>query len=153
DFSIIKVNNLYHLVYLNEDRTVCPAGSLMDAITFGHATSPDLENWTSAGTILGAFQHPWDDLHLWAPTLFVKDVYVYMFFTGVDDYGNQRIGGARTRWDSDPNLIHWTELPAGSIDQANPSLTCGVEVPSCLCDFATTNMQFRDPFVMRDTQL
>jgi glycosyl hydrolase family 32 len=158
DFAIIKFNGVYHLFYTLHDRTICGENDAGNAITFGHSTSTDLENWTSQGTVLLAGPHPWDGYHLWAPTLIQKDVYLYMFFTGVDGSlptGQQRIGGARIRTDIHPDLHSgWTEFPAGSIDQPNPLLTCGTEIPGCLCGPSLgAAAEVRDPFVMRDVQL
>ena len=159
DFAFIKFNGVYHLFYTLHDRTMCREEQVGNAITFGHSTSTDLENWSFQGTVLVAGPIAWDGLHLWAPTLIQKDPYLYMFFTGVDGSGSlnhqQRIGGARIRTDIHPDLHSgWTEFPAGSIDKANPILTCGVEIPECLCGPTVGNLaEVRDPFVMRDVQL
>jgi sucrose-6-phosphate hydrolase SacC (GH32 family) len=158
DFAFTKFNGTYHLFYTLHDRAICKEEEVGNAITFGHSVSTDLENWTYTGTVLGAGIHAWDGLHIWAPTVVQKDVYHYMFFTGVDgasQNGQQRIGGARMRNDVSPTLSQgWTEFPAGSIDKTNPILTCGTEIPGCLCGPSVGNTaEVRDPFVMRDTQL
>ena len=139
DFTLIKHDGLYHLFYIRYNWLLPAAQTEND---LGHATSPDLWNWTQAPTVLPARDTSWDRTHIWAPSIVERDGVFYMFYTGVSTIPDtcntwQRIGVATST-----DLMEWTRLDA-------PIYSC-TEVPWTVCDSASTNTAFRDPFVMPD---
>src|SRR5262249_18693533 len=87
----------------------------------------------------------WNRSHVWSPSLIETNGRTYMFYTGVDDAGDQRIGytstaaldTSNTLWDGARVMVwqaqdtHWA-LPA----------------PPVYSGFT----QFRDPYVMHDPE-
>jgi hypothetical protein len=134
DFTILKDDNgAYHIFYIRHD-TSEPAAN---EIALGHATSPNLYDWSNAHPVVVPIESPvtWDDSHVWAPTI-VRDAggTYYMFFTGVHDITGaqlQRIGVATST-----DLYNWTNRTL--------VMDCESAVPWSRC------ADFRDPFVMPD---
>ena len=108
----------------------------------GHATSTDLRNWTVQARNVLQVPGTWDTHHVWAPHVVRKanDITYYMFYTGVDDNENQKIGVATST-----DLVSWTRratpiLAATNIPWVDPNPP----------DPYFGQQQFRDPFVMED---
>ena len=135
DFSVIKVDDLYHAFYI---KTNTSTGA---ETVLGHATSPDLWNWSFPADSFQVAPGPaWDDANVWAPSLIEKNGTFYMFYTGVSAAdGIQRIGVAST---TDRLLSNWTRLQPDWVFECN-------DVGWARCD----PNAFRDPFVMPSSGL
>ena len=109
----------------------------------GHATSYDLYNWTQQPPVLPARDGEWDNQHVWAPSIVLRDGLYTLFYSGVTNvpgvYDNyQRIGIATST-----DLFNWTP-------SAQPVFSCE-QVPWSFCDPLQPDLTgFRDPFVMPD---
>ncbi len=131
------VRELFHLIYQRS------AGPQRLETTFGHAWSADLTNWSVDTLAFSVDDAPWNAAHVWAPSIIYHDAKYYLFYTGVDQSSDQRIGYATTAlldtsntvWDS-PRVMVWE---ARSTKWAVPD--------PWMYSFQT---QFRDPFVMDD---
>jgi hypothetical protein len=139
DFTLVKHDGLYHLFYIRHNVQL-PTNETENDL--GHATSPDLWNWTQAPPVLAARPDNWDRSQIWAPSIVQKDSVFYMFYTGVSTIPDttqlwQRVGVATST-----DLLEWTRLDS-------PVFTCR-DVPWSYCDSTTQNSAFRDPFVMPD---
>ena len=83
DHSLVFVEGLWHLYYIRGDQT-----------SFGHATSPNLVDWTIHDTVLCTGPGDEDDLQLWAPCVVPMGEKVghwLMFYTGVNTSAAQRV--------------------------------------------------------------
>jgi hypothetical protein len=97
---------LFHLYYTRRNRNLPPPE---DEAALGHTWSQDLRNWSIPDTMV---EFPrgsvgWDKLHVWAPTIIRQSGTYYMFYTGVDSAGDQRLGYATTALLDTSNTV-WT---------------------------------------------
>lgn len=127
---------LFHLLYIRR----LPNG---DEWTLGHAWSPDLQNWTSDRYAFrtgapGTF----DAGHVWAPSIVQNGNLLYMYYTGVDAGGNQRIGRVTTSLLDTTNTV-WSDR---KLVYAADSTSWVVRHPPAF----SFQSQFRDPFVFHD---
>ncbi len=134
-------HGVFHLFYIRHfTGNVAPADN---ETTFVHAwyrpwASGDLW-WEVDSTAFSRSRVGWDSKHVWAPSIITShDGRSYMFYTGVDDLENQRIGFASTSL-IDTSDTQWTREsgPAFTADQAE---WVDKHPPQ----------QFRDPFVIED---
>jgi len=133
----------FHLFYIRQNQLskqfVCPGGSCIEK-NLGHAVSNDLHTWTVLDTAaIRVRPGRWDSQHVWAPTIVRKGVKYYMFYTGVDNANDQRIGIATST-----DLIHWTQGDS-VLDAASAGLW--VEPAPSQANF---DAQLRDPYVIED---
>ena len=128
--------NLFHLLYI---RRLPPDG---EEWTLGHAWSPDLQNWTTDRYAFGTGPAgTFDAGHVWAPTIVQNGNLTYMFYTGVDAAGNQRIGRVATAL-LDTTNTDWSILGRKMVFEAES--TSWVSRHPQLFGFSD---QFRDPYV------
>ncbi len=161
DFTIVKKGGLYHLFYTRVQRFVyrhykTATREVLNETTFGHATSPDLEHWTEADSVLRIRPWTWDAHHLWAPTYVEINGLSYLFYTGVKDtqwtsdpadWGPRRqlIGYAASL---DPNLTNWIQLTNPVWGPCGTGGLPGVSWALCLPTVPRGTADFRDPFVL-----
>jgi hypothetical protein len=144
DFAFVYTPGKFHCIYIRANRSIIPDS--LNERAFGHQWTSDWVNWehdaspadtTVLTTLDGSM---WDDTHVWAPTIVQEGLTFYMFYTGVHDSSNgrrvQQIGLARSF-----DLSHWTRngppvYSVGAVPWADNN--------------AGRELQFRDPFVMRD---
>jgi hypothetical protein len=109
-----------------------------------HAWSTDLVSW-NRGDSLDFLPGPaWDSKHVWAPSIIKIGNLFYMFYAGVDDYNNQRLGYVTaTHLDAVPN---WSTNDRKMIYDAD-STGWVSGTPAARYGNA---QQFRDPFIMED---
>ncbi len=134
----------FHLFYIRQNQwmTARDGDDRNTAKNLGHAVSNNLEDWpskdslgvlvidtTAIKTRLGRF----DSNHVWAPSIVRRGLTYYMFYTGVDDAGQQRTGLATST-----DLVTWTQ--GDSV----------YDVPRAGDWIEPTTKDFRDPFVMAD---
>jgi predicted GH43/DUF377 family glycosyl hydrolase len=103
DHCLVRDGSTYHLFYLR--------GVLgYPAIDIGHATSPDLKNWTMHPPLLYTGPDPWDGRALWAPQVVPvpgQPGAHFMYYTGVNFNWTQQTGLAF----STSGLGSWSKFP------------------------------------------
>jgi len=85
DFCVIRTDEGYHVFHITDPQTGWT--SRQGELTFGHASSPDLRNWTTHSRIdLRTGSTGWSPSFTWAPHVIRNsaDGLFYMFYTGVD---------------------------------------------------------------------
>ncbi len=139
DFTLIKKDGLFHIFYIRHDINLPTTETEKD---FGHATSPDTYYWTQLPPVLAVRNDNWDNFHVWAPTIFLKDGVYYMVYTGVTERPGLAAAEQRTGLATSTDLMTWNRLdePVFSVRQ----------VPWAWQDTANASNGFRDPFVMPD---
>jgi predicted GH43/DUF377 family glycosyl hydrolase len=107
DFCIVRKDELYHLFHIHGER----GGGWIGASDFGHAISRDLFSWTPCPSVVPAGPlGSWDEFQVWAPHIVEKDGLYYMFYTGVDDRINQKIGLATSA-----DLFRWKKVSSNPV--------------------------------------
>lgn len=128
----------FHLFYIRKNQLITNQNA--NEKNLGHAVSNDLNQWTVLDTAAvkvrpGRF----DSQHVWAPSIVKRGLTYYMFYTGADNGGNQRIGLATST-----DLVNWAQgdsvLEIGQVPWADPN----PGPPYAGRD------QLRDAFVMED---
>ncbi|MBI5709275.1 MAG: hypothetical protein HZC42_03095 [Candidatus Eisenbacteria bacterium] len=97
----------FHLIYIrhNTQLSDCTQPDLNEK-SFAHV-SGDILSWSSQGSSFRVSAHGWDKLHVWAPTIVQNGSDYFVFYTGVDSIGDQRIGYAKTT-DLNTPMSTWT---------------------------------------------
>jgi sucrose-6-phosphate hydrolase SacC (GH32 family) len=132
-----QLRELFHLVYQRS------GGLHIFETTFGHAWSPDLQHWAVDTLAFAVDTTWWNRKHVWSPSLIEVNGRTYMFYTGVDQQDDQRLGyvsaatldTSNTAWDS-PRVMVWAAESTGWA-VPDPPVYNG-------------HTQFRDPYMMRD---
>ena len=147
DFAFVCARDSFHLFYIRHDMYLPTAQTEK---TIGHQRSRDLNTWDPDHIDKTALQAgrggSWDAYHVWAPSIVLKGITYYMFYTGADsvDVGggqivhNQRIGVATS---TDLNIWH---------QPATPLLSCAQIPWAAQSPAGFDGDQFRDPYVMPD---
>jgi hypothetical protein len=128
---------LFHLVY---QRSVGPQHA---ETLFGHAWSADLRNWAVDTAAFSVDSTWWNTAHVWSPTLIRHGAKDYLFYTGVDSLGDQRIGYASTGLLDTTDTV-WDPRRVKVWEASNTRWA--VPKPWTYSYYT----QFRDPFVMDD---
>jgi hypothetical protein len=139
DFSLIKKDGVYHLFYIRRNVNL-PANQTQ--IDFGHAISNDLLHWTQAAPVITVNPTGWDNAHVWAPSIVLKDSVYWMFYAGVTNVSGQYNAYQRIGVATSTDLYTWNRYDA-------PVFSCD-QVPWTYCDSLDALTGFRDPFVMPD---
>jgi hypothetical protein len=135
----------FHLLYIRSNQRLSWENTSKN---LGHAVSTNLLDWTVVDTAAvrtrgGRF----DSLHVWAPSIVLKGLTYYMFYTGVDADSNQRIGLATST-----DLVTWVQgdsvLEVGGGDGVGHVFWAD----SAPGGGNLGKQQLRDPFVMRDPE-
>jgi len=132
-----RLRELFHLIYQRS------GGLHIAETTFGHAWSPDLLHWAVDTLAFAVDTTWWNRQHVWSPSLIEANGRTYMYYTGVDDQQDQRIGyvsaalldTSNTVWDS-PRVMVW-EAANTAWAVPDPSIYSG-------------RTQFRDCYLMHD---
>ena len=135
----VRLRDLFHLVYQRS------SGLHAAERTLGHAWSPDLLHWVVDTLAFAVDTTWWNREHVWSPSLVEANGRTYMFYTGVDEQQDQRIGYASTAvldttntvWDS-PRVMVW-EAANTHWAVPDPPIYGG-------------QTQFRDSYVMADPE-
>jgi sucrose-6-phosphate hydrolase SacC (GH32 family) len=135
----MRLRELYHLVYQRS------GGLHILERTFGHAWSADLVHWSVDTLAFAVDTTWWNRKHVWSPSLVESGGRTYMFYTGVDEQDDQRIGYASTAMLDTTNTV-WD--PARVLAwQASDTRWAVVDPPIYLGE-----TQFRDAYVMHDPE-
>ena len=139
DSAVVTVHlrELFHLIYQRS------GGLHIAETTFGHAWSPDLLHWTVDTLAFAVDTTWWNRHHVWSPSLIEAYGRTYMFYTGVDEQEDERLGyvstavldTSNTVWDS-PRVMVWE------------AENTGWAVPDPPIYYGRT--QFRDTYMMWD---
>ena len=99
DSWVADDGDLYHLFFLQAPRALEDPGKRHTAATVGHATSPDLVDWTYLGETFGPGPQRcqrFDDLAIWTGSVVHDGEQWRMFYTAVSNAGHhiydQRVG-------------------------------------------------------------
>lgn len=136
---VMRLRDLVHLVYQR-------SGGLHAAErTFGHAWSADLLHWTVDTLAFAVDSTWWNRKHVWSPSLVGASGRTYLFYTGVDEQDDQRIGYVSTAVLDTSNTV-WDPARVMVWEAANT----GWAVPDPPVYSGQT--QFRDAYVMPDPE-
>jgi len=135
----LRLRQLFHLVYQRS------GGTHMAETTFGHAWSSDLLHWSVDTLAFAVDTTWWNRRHVWSPSLIEANGRTYMFYTGVDEHDDQRIGYASTAVLDTSNTV-WDPARVMVWEAANT----GWAVPDPPVYGGQT--QFRDAYVMHDPE-
>lgn len=135
---------LYHLFFLQAPRALGDSRLRHTSATIGHATSPDLVDWTYLGPALEPVRTGWDDLAVWTGSVARGDDGRWrMFYTAIGTHGHgtrdQRIGVAES-----DDLMNWIRV----LDR--PAVEVDPRWYQTLPDDPTASETWRDPFVYAD---
>jgi hypothetical protein len=135
-----------HLFYIRHDAFL-PADST--EVDLGHAVLPtssssslNFSNWTQLPNVMHGKIGYFDVGHVWAPSIIQNGPHFYMFYTGVDSLGHQRIGMA---WTDTLRTLSW-HRSQWAVWEARMCTWCSTDSTNALHD----GYQFRDPFVIAD---
>jgi hypothetical protein len=122
------------------------AGPQSRETSFGHAWSTDLKHWAVDTSGFTVDANAWNALHVWSPSIIRHGAKDYLFYTGVDSLGDQRIGYAST------DLLDTTdtEWDPGRVMVWQASDTRWAVPKPWTYGYVT---QFRDPYLMDDPDL
>ncbi len=119
DFWFTKHHDTYHLFYLQASRSLRNPQKRHDNASIGHASSPDLVNWTELGTVLEpGYAKEWDDVSTWTGSVIEHDSRWWMFYTGrssLEGGHEQRIGAAISG-----DLNFWVKHPGNPLLVTHP---------------------------------
>ena len=143
-----KDGDTFHGFFLQADRSLGDPDLRHLNVTQGHATSPDLTNWTHLGTMFTPAAGPaWDDSTTWTGSVVQDDAGLWhLFYTGTrrsEGSLYQRIGHATST-----DLHNWQRVGDGlCLDLTGPIAGTYEKdhIPGHWHDRA-----MRDPWVMRD---
>ena len=149
EFSFVNTNvatgspgqrrSLYHLLYQRS------GGPQANETTFGHAWSRDLRTWFVDTLAFAIDTTGWNSAHVWSPSLVEHDKRWYLFYTGVDAKGDQRIGYTSTPLLDTTNTV-WDTPRTIALESSRTSWAA--TDPWTYSGFT----QFRDPYVMTDPE-
>jgi sucrose-6-phosphate hydrolase SacC (GH32 family) len=135
----LRVRQMYHLIYQRS------GGLHIHERTFGHAWSGDLVHWAVDTLAFAVDTTWWNRAHVWSPSLVESGGRTYLFYTGVDEQDDQRIGYASTAVLDTTNTV-WDPTRVLCL-QASDTRWAVVDPPLY---FGQT--QFRDAYVMPDPE-
>ena len=130
---------LFHLIYIRHLKNL--SGDAQEPC-LAHAWSDSLRGWR-VDTLAFLPGSGWDALHVWAPSIVQVGNLYYMFYTGVDATRDQRIGYATTAL-LDTTNTQWTRQSSWMYA---PNMTAWADTIGL---GYSSQLQFRDPFVMTD---
>lgn len=138
--GVLHYAGRHHVFYQRNE-----LGPFWGAITWGHAVSDNLIDWTDLGSALSPRRVPYAPQGVWSGSSVTDDGQPVLVFTAGDDREspNQRTALARAADPSDPDLREWTPAPEPVTrihDAARTLATGGVRLLP----------EFRDPFVWRE---
>lgn len=144
DFWLCRDDDVWHLYYLQADKSLEEPELRHWNVSQGHAVSTDLRQWNNRGTCFEPAAGPaWDDKTTWTGSV-VKDENSlwHLFYTGTRASENglkQRIGHATSR-----DGHHWERVGTGLALDLDPALYEEYE------EGPWHDRAMRDPWVMKD---
>ncbi len=138
DFDLYEKDGMYHLLHL-QGPLVYPFDATILETTYGHATSPDLINWTTQAPVFEiSHKDNFDNSAVWTMRVLEHHGKGYMFYTGVarEPSFYQSIGLVTCENLATPRFQRYTEKPILTTDTKWYQ--------------TTGKLAWRDPFVVRD---
>jgi predicted GH43/DUF377 family glycosyl hydrolase len=112
DFSIIRMDNLFHLFYI----PIVPGCSGFTAghtHWLGHAVTSDFDTWTTLDPPLCVEpDNYYESAHIWAPFVFKESDCCYMYYTGLSAEPSQVLCMATS---VHPDLLQWRRCESNPI--------------------------------------
>ena len=144
DFWLADDGRSYHLYFLKAPRHIGHPDQRHWNVSIGHATSPDLADWTVVSDAITPSDGPaFDDIATWTGSVVRgRDGTWFMFYTGVgpaDRAPRQRIGLATSA-----DLHHWSKHPGSPVLESDPRWY------ERLPDALRPDEAWRDPWVLAD---
>jgi beta-fructofuranosidase len=143
DFWFAQVGDTTHVFFLQAPRSLVDPDLRHRNVTFGHAVSTDLTNWTLLPDPLArSAPGSWDDLATWTGSITRADDIWHLLYTGVSTHDSglvQRIGLATSR-----DLAHWERFGDGPVIEADPTWYELLDLD------AWHGQAWRDPWVIAD---
>jgi len=135
DFCLIKKGDEFHLFHIAGTPGVscCLSGN---ELWFGHATTKNFVNWETHEPCFYININSWDSGHVFAPYVIQALGKYWLFYTGVTNENNQRIGAAVS-----DDLFYWQRI-------SNKPLIRPEEYPWAYCP-TEEGAPCRDPHVCR----
>ncbi|WP_165799631.1 glycoside hydrolase family 68 protein [Sphingomonas oleivorans] len=143
DFWFARTPDAHHLFYLHAPKSLNDPDQRHWHVKIGHASSPDLLNWTDHGACFAPNAEPaLDDYTTWTGSIIEHDGLWHLFYTGT----SRAEGGMKQRIfrATSTDLHHWTRAGDGAAldlderwyEEYSPGLW--------------HDRAWRDPWVMRD---
>lgn len=144
DSWIADDGRTYHLFFLKAPRALQDPGRRHTASSIGHATSPDLVDWTVHDDALTPAENRWDDLSLWTGSVARGDDGVWrLYYTALNSGGrgvlDQRLGLAES-----DDLMTWRRVGDAPLLAVDPTWYKTLDGDD------TASETWRDPLVVRD---
>ncbi|WP_299284782.1 levansucrase [uncultured Tateyamaria sp.] len=147
DSWYVRDGDVWHGYFLKAPRSIGDPELRHFNVSYGHATSTDLTNWTHLGTTFAPSTGPaWDDYTTWTgSTVRGDDGLWHLYYTGASKAEEglyQRIGHATST-----DLHNWTRVGDGLIlDMTGPAADLYEKDHAAIWH----DRAMRDPWVMRD---
>lgn len=146
DFWLTQSDGLWHIYFLQADKSLGNPELRHWNVSQGHATSSDLVNWELLGTSLRPQASPaWDDCTTWTGSVVQDEAKLWhLFYTGTcraEDGLKQRIGHATST-----DMHHWARVGSGL------ALDLDVNHYEEYTPGHWHDRAMRDPWVMRDPE-
>jgi len=144
DFWLADDGRSYHLYFLKAPRHIGHPDARHHNVSVGHATSPDLADWTVVSDAITPSDGPaFDDIATWTGSVVRgRDGKWFMFYTGAGSRERalkQRIGLATSA-----DLHHWSKHPGSPVLESDPRWY--EQLPDALWP----GEAWRDPWVFAD---
>jgi hypothetical protein len=112
DFSVIKHDGRYHLFHI-DGRGAERCTESGNEISFGHASTADLQHWIRHRMPIAVGDKPWDNEHVWAPFVTEWKGRFYMFYMASGRNSDGVLASASSddleTWTKDPEPIRTAE--------------------------------------------
>jgi len=106
DRAFIKHDDEWHCFYIVGSDSAIGWQNAGNEITFGHASTTDLQHWAIHPDVLASATGTWDERNIWAPDIIQRNDRFLMYYTGVDSHIVQQMGLAEST-----DLFEWTYSP------------------------------------------
>ncbi len=153
DFWTLKDGDQWHCWFLQADKALKDEGLRHWNVSYGHATSTDLTNWTHHGTCFTPSATPsWDDKTVWTGSVVRPEAHGdwHLFYTGTcaaENGRRQRLGHAIST-----DGHHWQRVGDGLIVdlKADDAVSALYEEYALPDGGPWDGRAMRDPWVMKD---
>jgi hypothetical protein len=105
DFSVLTHDGRYHLFHI-DGRGAERCTESGNEISFGHASTADLQHWIRHRMPIAVGDKPWDNEHVWAPFVTEWNHRFYMFYMAAGRHSDGVLASA-----SSDDLETWTKSP------------------------------------------
>jgi len=144
DFWLADDGRSYHLYFLKAPRHIGHPDARHHNVSIGHATSPDLADWTVVSDAITPSDGPaFDDIATWTGSVVRgRDGTWFMFYTGAGS--GERALKQRIGLTTSADLHHWSKNPGSPVLESDPRWY------EQLQDALWPGEAWRDPWVFAD---